>query len=62
LRKNSINSPKIFLDMMLNNNNKNNQAFYFQASWNRLEMKLHEPKKEKIKGDKKTKSKKEKRQ
>jgi hypothetical protein len=26
-------------------NNNNNEAFYFQASWGRLEMKLHEPKK-----------------
>jgi hypothetical protein len=48
-------------------NNNNNQAFYSQASWGRLEMKPHEQKKtrtkkkEKIKGDKKTKSKKEKR-
>ncbi len=51
--------------------NNNNQAFYSQASWGRLEMKPHEPKKryktrakkkEKTKGDKKTKSKKEKRQ
>jgi hypothetical protein len=45
----------------------NNQAFYFQASWGRLEMKPHEKKnryktraknKRKTKGDKKTKSKK----
>jgi hypothetical protein len=44
--------------------NNNNQAFYSQASWGRLEMKPHEPKKQvqnksekegKIKGDKKTK-------
>jgi hypothetical protein len=49
----------------------NNQAFYSQASWGRLEMKPHEQKKRykprvkkkgKTKGDKKTKSKKEKRQ
>jgi hypothetical protein len=42
----------------------NNQAFYFQASWGRLEMKPHEQKKRyktrvknkgKTKGDKKTK-------
>jgi hypothetical protein len=49
-------------------NNNNNQAFYSQASWGRLEMKPHEQKKSryktrvkkkgKIKGDKKTKSKK----
>jgi hypothetical protein len=26
------------------NNNNNNQAFYSQASWGRLEMKPHEPK------------------
>jgi hypothetical protein len=46
------------------NTNNNNQAFYFQASWGRLEMKPHEPKnryktrakkKGKTKGDKKTK-------
>jgi hypothetical protein len=49
-------------------NNNNNQAFYSQASWGRLEMKPHKnryktrvKKKGKIKGDKKTKSKKEKR-
>jgi hypothetical protein len=49
--------------------NNNNQLFYSQASWGRLKMESHEPKnrykirvkKEKIKGDKKTKSKKEKR-
>jgi hypothetical protein len=41
--------------------NNNNQAFYSQASWGRLEMKPHElkktraKKKGKIKGDKKTK-------
>jgi hypothetical protein len=48
------------------NNNNNNQAFYFQASWVRLEMKPHEPKKVQNKsekegenkGDKKIKSKK----
>jgi hypothetical protein len=28
------------------NNNNNNQAFYSQASWGRLEMKPHEQKKE----------------
>jgi hypothetical protein len=28
-----------------NNNNNNNQAFYSQASWDRLEMKPHEQKK-----------------
>jgi hypothetical protein len=27
------------------NNNNHHQAFYFQASWGRLEMKSHEPKK-----------------
>jgi hypothetical protein len=27
------------------NHNNNNQAFYSQASWGRLEMKAHEPKK-----------------
>jgi hypothetical protein len=30
---------------MLASCNNNNQAFYFQASWVRLEMKPHEPKK-----------------
>jgi hypothetical protein len=48
-----------------NNNNNNNQAFYSQASWDRLEMKPHKQKKnryktkaknnEKAKGDKKIK-------
>jgi glucan phosphoethanolaminetransferase (alkaline phosphatase superfamily) len=53
--------------------NNNNQAFYSQASWGRLEMKPHGLKKQrqnksekrrgmKTKDDKKTKSKKEKRQ
>jgi hypothetical protein len=28
-------------------NNNNNQAFYSQASWDRLEMKPHEPNKKK---------------
>jgi hypothetical protein len=46
------------------NKNNNNQTFYSQASWGRLEMKPHEQKKEyktrakrrgKTKGDKKTK-------
>jgi hypothetical protein len=27
------------------NHNNNNQVFYSQASWGRLEMKAHEPKK-----------------
>jgi hypothetical protein len=52
------------------NNNNNNQVFYSQTSWGRLEMKPHEPKKVqnksekegKTKGDKKIKSKKEKKQ
>jgi hypothetical protein len=47
-------------------NNNNNQAFYSQASWGRLELKPHEKKKVqnksekegKTKGDKKIKSKK----
>jgi hypothetical protein len=47
-------------------NNNNNQAFYSQASWGRLEMKPHEKKtgtkqerkRRETKGDKKTKSKK----
>jgi hypothetical protein len=56
---------------LLFGNNNNNQVFYSQASWGRLEMKSHEPKnkyktrvkkKGKIKGNKKIKSKKEKRQ
>jgi hypothetical protein len=55
-----------------NNNNNNHQAFYSQASWGRLEMKPHKPKKTwtkqerkrrgKTKGDKKPNKKKEKRQ
>jgi hypothetical protein len=53
-------------DTVINNNN--NQTFYSQVSWGRLEMKPHETKKgyktrakkEKTKGNKKTKSKKEK--
>jgi hypothetical protein len=55
-----------------NNNNNNNQAFYSQASYGRLEMKPHEPKKigtkqerkrrGKTKGDKKPNRKNEKRQ
>jgi hypothetical protein len=39
-------------------NNNNNQAFYFQASWGRLEMKLHEKKnrnKTRVKKEGKTK-------
>jgi hypothetical protein len=52
------------------NNNNNNQAFYSQASWGRLELKPHEKKgtkqerkrREKQRAIKKTKSKKEKRQ
>jgi hypothetical protein len=32
-----------------------NQAFYFQASWGRLEMKPHEPKKTRAKKKEKTK-------
>jgi hypothetical protein len=31
------------------NNNNNNQVFYSQASWGRLEMKPHEPKKRRYK-------------
>jgi hypothetical protein len=50
--------------------NNNNQAFYSQASWGRLEMKSHEKKRVqsksektgKTKGDKKPNKKKEKRQ
>jgi hypothetical protein len=41
-------------------NNSNNQAFYSQASWGRLEMKPHERKRRKQRAIKKTKSKKEK--
>jgi hypothetical protein len=58
-----VNKPTVSL-----NNNNNNQVIYSQASWGRLEMKPHKPKKnryktkvkkkEKIKGDKKIKSKK----
>jgi hypothetical protein len=43
-------------------NNSNNQAFYSQASWGRLEMKPHERKRRKQRAIKKTKSKKEKKQ
>jgi hypothetical protein len=51
--------------------NNNNQAFYSQVSWGRLEMKPHEQKKQvqnkskkegETNGDKKIKSKKKKRQ
>jgi hypothetical protein len=47
---------------MCGRDNNNNQTFYSQASWGRLEMKSHEPKKQvqnksekkgKTKGDKK---------
>jgi hypothetical protein len=31
-----------------NNKNNNNQAFYSQASWGRIEMKSHEPKKNQV--------------
>jgi hypothetical protein len=34
------------LFLTLNDDNNNNQAFYSQASWGRLEMKPHEPKKQ----------------
>jgi hypothetical protein len=37
-------------------NNNNNEAFYSQASWGRLEMKSHEPKK---KGTKNTRKRRE---
>jgi hypothetical protein len=54
---------------IFHNNNNKNQSFYSQASWGRLEMKSHKSryktrakKKGKIKGDKKIKLKKEKRQ
>jgi hypothetical protein len=57
-----------YVDLPFNNNN-NNQAFYSQVSWDRLDMKAHKnrykiraKKKGKTKGDKKTKSKKEERQ
>jgi hypothetical protein len=37
----------LILDIFLFfHNNNNNQAFYSQASWDRLEMKPHEPKKQ----------------
>jgi hypothetical protein len=32
--------------MIINNNDNNNYAFYSQASWDSLEMKPHEPKKQ----------------
>jgi hypothetical protein len=60
------------LSINFTDSNNNNQAFYSQASWGRLEMKPHEPKKNryktraknkgKPKGDKKNQIKKEKRQ
>jgi hypothetical protein len=39
------------------NNNNNNQAFYSQAIWGRLEMKPHEPKKTCIKQERKRREK-----
>jgi hypothetical protein len=36
-------------------NNNNNKAFYSQASWGRLEMKSHEPKKNRYKKHKEKK-------
>jgi hypothetical protein len=58
----------IIIHYPYNNNNNNNQVFYSQASWGRLEMESHKnrykiraKKKGKTKGDKKIKSKKEKR-
>jgi hypothetical protein len=60
------------LSPFLNVYNNNNQVFYSQVSWGRLEMKPHEPKKKKkqvqnknekkgkIKGDKKSNQQKEK--
>jgi hypothetical protein len=33
------------IDNYVDDDNNNNQAFYSQASWGRLEMKPHEPKK-----------------
>jgi hypothetical protein len=59
------------IEMFGYNNNNNNQAFYSQASWGRLQMKLHEQKKNRYKtrvknkgkkGDKKSNKKNEKRQ
>jgi hypothetical protein len=38
-------------------NNNNNQAFYSQASWGRLEMKPHEPKKTGTKQERKRRGK-----
>jgi hypothetical protein len=34
--------PKGQTDVLRYNNNNNNQAFWFQASWGRLDMKQHE--------------------
>jgi hypothetical protein len=46
--------PKGQTDVLRYNNNNNNQAFWFQASWGRLDMKQHE-----LKNRNKTISKKE---
>jgi hypothetical protein len=40
-----------------NTNTNNNQTFYFQASWGRLEMKPHEQKKTRTKQERKRKGK-----
>jgi hypothetical protein len=39
------------------NSNNNNQAFYYEASWGRLEMKPHEIKKTGIKQERKRRGK-----
>jgi hypothetical protein len=46
-------------DHQINFNNNNNQTFYSQASWDRLEMKPHEQKKKQVqnKSEKKGKTK-----
>jgi hypothetical protein len=40
-----INPASLSHEWVHANNNNNNQAFYSEASWGRLEMKLHKPKK-----------------
>jgi hypothetical protein len=64
VEKKTIRENKPKKSLGLNYNNNNNQTFYSQASWGRLEMKPYEKKhryktktknKGKTKGDKKTK-------
>jgi hypothetical protein len=48
-----INPASLSHEWVHANNNNNNQAFYSEASWGRLEMKLHKPKKTGIKQERK---------